>query len=1584
MDHHVDFVSITSWAKGQTPKDYITKFKQQLSIKHPIEYAMYTHGCFGESTPANTVKIDQTLADIKTFYPSVQNDDAKAKQQYQILMLHVIVHIDAFIDGCPRAIRDGLREHPDMITAIRNRDLTAAFKALLTHVTTRETLGENSKAAARLAYLDLKMRQGESAENFETRFRDALDVYEIQHVPVGQEERVQDFLRAARGAFPPDIARIVPGLVDSFSSAVTLVREWEALYKARNPRAFGANPSPNAYGFFSEEHPGHGHLGPQWPPQVNPGPTFQQPTQGQYIPGQAYAYHPQAGSNAYFPGPSPQQGQGQSGRSGGPRGPKARGGRGMPTCAHCREAAKSDTSIKFDHSANTCPRIRQLLNEGNMRARFNALKVATPQPGTGQLAEGGVDYDFTIHGTTLQALLENEDPVLLDTGASHNIYLPRFDVVSDDEPGPPLRVRMLMGATTLTETGTHPVWGPGWICPDAAYSLVSWGFLSKHGWAMKAKGDTIRLSKDQTNEMFYRVDGNLFAWDPTASHRRGTAAYLEDEHEISHHAEESEIESADEYEDIKQLVDAYHVRLGHCGQEALIEFLTSPDFQTPPGQRRPSASELREACKSRPPCPTCLKGNFVFRKALPVRERATLPIGQRLHADLVFLGSHTFLVCKEHATGYLFTVALASKEKEEVTRGLGLCLDRLIAYGHQVRELSTDGEMVFSSLVQDMNARGVDMTQRAPGVHEKDVERSVGTLKKVCRALYTKCIESEIDVPDAAIPYLVLSAARVLNCTPNVHTDGRAPLTLVTGRKLSPADLALQFGDVVVARAPRRSGDNALTTPRGDLCLVLLSSIEGHGKTLVLLLDRPERPTVVMRHLMKRIPITEPVRAKLALWTHNPRPWLDASDEEVELLNPPATTTASDQLPSEEWTLPMTVSQAPVATPTFTTPVQAAPQAPPASLSSPPSPVPPSSPAPSTPPSPPTPSPTPPTATTEVAPSVRVSARNAGRTLDYAALDNLGLKVARTQPSGHDDGVAQVSFKSMEQEDQRAADQALDKEIQQLLRLEAFRPVHPSTLPSDVLSRAILSLLVGAWKQSEDGGARLAKVRLVGRGDLQPKVPFSRTSSPTVALWALYAMLTVAAVSGLRWRSMDVTCAYPNALREGEPIHMWVTRRVSETILRHRPDWAPFVQHDGRMLLFLAKALYGLRDAGLMWHNTVTEALTKGLGMQKISVEPNVFHRGKDFLLAKYVDDLGLLYKDPAKADELLRRLRETWPEGVKCKDGNSVFLGLFVEQPEHDRSIFLVSQPKQYAKLRTDFGNTPKPRWVTPTPARPDLLTAEDSPLVDSGPYLRLLGEIAYLKATRPDIAATLSFLQTFSSRPTTRRMADAHRLMWYLLETEHYGLVIAPQGPLTVDASADASYLIHEDGRSHGGTIVTLASTPIYWSSQKIQMITKSSTTAELFQAERSLARIDEVRDFTAELCQTQLPPSCLLQDNMSAMQLAINGFGKATKSKPWQVRVENLKEHLVDEKIRLQYQPTAHMAADGLTKVLQPADFAIFRARVNVFDLREVRMNGRAALTAHGGVLGIHKAGNTALATRREPGPDIHAGIVNDDDH
>ena len=96
------------------------------------------------------------------------------------------------------------------------------------------------------------------------------------------------------------------------------------------------------------------------------------------------------------------------------------------------------------------------------------------------------------------------------------------------------------------------------------------------------------------------------------------------------------------------------------------------------------------------------------------------------------------------------------------------------------------------------------------------------------------------------------------------------------------------------------------------------------------------------------------------------------------------------------------------------------------------------------------------------------------------------------------------------------------------------------------------------------------------------------TSSPTVKKESLMPLLCVAAFEKRHIATMDVPGAYLNATLE-HPHTIHIPRDVTEVYVRHRPELSRFVQPTGTILADLAKALYGLPEAGSVFDPTADQ-----------------------------------------------------------------------------------------------------------------------------------------------------------------------------------------------------------------------------------------------------------------------------------------------------------------------------------------------------------------------------------------------------------
>jgi ribonuclease HI len=145
-----------------------------------------------------------------------------------------------------------------------------------------------------------------------------------------------------------------------------------------------------------------------------------------------------------------------------------------------------------------------------------------------------------------------------------------------------------------------------------------------------------------------------------------------------------------------------------------------------------------------------------------------------------------------------------------------------------------------------------------------------------------------------------------------------------------------------------------------------------------------------------------------------------------------------------------------------------------------------------------------------------------------------------------------------------------------------------------------------------------------------------------------------------------------------------------------------------------------------------------------------------------------------------------------------------------------------------------------------------------------------------------------------------------------------------LEVYAYIDASYAIHQDGKSHTGAVISLGKTggTVWTKSSKQKIVTLSSTEAELVAVHEAMQRGLWIRELLLEIG-IKCGPVQLFQDNESTIHLIKNGAVQY-KSKHINVRYFSIKEQIDNNIVQVSYLPTDLMKADILTKPLFGAKF------------------------------------------------------------
>jgi hypothetical protein len=371
---------------------------------------------------------------------------------------------------------------------------------------------------------------------------------------------------------------------------------------------------------------------------------------------------------------------------------------------------------------------------------------------------------------------------------------------------------------------------------------------------------------------------------------------------------------------------------------------------------------------------------------------------------------------------------------------------------------------------------------------------------------------------------------------------------------------------------------------------------------------------------------------------------------------------------------------------------------------------------------------------------------------------------------------------------------------------------------------------------------------------------------------------------------------------------------------------------DGSSIVKLKKAIYGLKQSGKLWNETITKDLL-ALGFEVTSSDPCMFYMrvGMYFiLLIVYVDDLlwtGNYQSGIKDLESMLKskyNVKEIYKNDFsylgmkvnKSKDGITTVGQQDYIQKIIDRSEFIQFNGKIDGKLNGKVKN----------PASLDLFK-EDDRLSNHANQFRseVMGLLYLAKRTRPDLLMAVSYLATRVQKPTIKDEEALSRIMVYLLKTKDKSMIIHPTC-MELRVFADASFNVHSDGKSQSGILVTLGGNPIYYCSRKQNIVCRSSTEAELVALDEAVRKTLEIRALMKNIGLEQKDPTIIYQDNQSTMLIAKQNT-TSNKLKHINNRYFFVREKIAEGEITLQYLSTKEMVADGFTKPLQGQAFKDF---------------------------------------------------------
>jgi len=418
----------------------------------------------------------------------------------------------------------------------------------------------------------------------------------------------------------------------------------------------------------------------------------------------------------------------------------------------------------------------------------------------------------------------------------------------------------------------------------------------------------------------------------------------------------------------------------------------------------------------------------------------------------------------------------------------------------------------------------------------------------------------------------------------------------------------------------------------------------------------------------------------------------------------------------------------------------------------------------------------------------------------------------------------------------------------------------------------------------------------------------------------VYMVASIAGLEQRKVRTIDITGAYLNASMERE-VFMRLDPKLAKILCEvGGSEYTDNLNPDGSLIVELKKALYGCVESAKLWYEDLSKCLMS-LGFvknEKDSCIFNVLVQGHQCTVSVYVDDLMCTCESDEVLEWLESKLRERYKEITSHQGDKHSYLG----------QTFDFSSPGKVKVTMegyiADVLNLYEVEGFAATPATSSLFEVDAKSVAlegkDSEEFHSRVYKLLYLaKRVRPDLHTAITFLSTRIQCSTVEDWNKLIRVLKYLNATQHLGIVLEPTKGLHVLAYVDASFAVHEDFKSHTGGVITLGRGPIYVTSKKQKLNSKSSTESELIGISDVLPQVIWTRDFLLGQGYT-IDAATLFQDNKSTIILANRGSSNSERTRHVAIRYFFIKDRIASGEICVEYLPTDQMLADILTKPLQ----------------------------------------------------------------
>ena len=409
------------------------------------------------------------------------------------------------------------------------------------------------------------------------------------------------------------------------------------------------------------------------------------------------------------------------------------------------------------------------------------------------------------------------------------------------------------------------------------------------------------------------------------------------------------------------------------------------------------------------------------------------------------------------------------------------------------------------------------------------------------------------------------------------------------------------------------------------------------------------------------------------------------------------------------------------------------------------------------------------------------------------------------------------------------------------------------------------------WVRTNKGTAidPVVRCRLVaqelGFGEKMDEL-FAGTPSLTAVKMILSLM-----VSGVSMKRtvmiLDVKCAF-------------LYGRMRRTVYIELPHQDP-KSKNGNLVGRLLKAMYGTRDAPLIWQGEVKATMTK-IGFEASVLQPAVYyHRARGLYVVAHVDDF-LCVGEENDLDWLHSELAKEYDlKATKLGEGNETSarylnrtlrwtsIGLEIEGDSKHADILM----KEWGMTECRGVDTPLSKDV-----EGELHHGEELGEAEAKQVRRGIARINYMAQDRPDLSAASKVLSQGMSRPTTGSLAGVKRVIRYLKHYPRCYNLFQYQESLSILVYTDSDWAGEVSSRrsTSGGFVLMGDHNVCHWS--KLQSnLALSSGEAELNAAVKGISESIGVRELLEELTNMKVDMSLMTDANACKGMLLRHGTGK-----------------------------------------------------------------------------------------------------------